>query len=52
MLPELLSDSLLLTLLGNGLLLNIGRAVSRQDHPTELDDLAISKLARATIASV
>ena len=27
------------------------RAVSGQDHPTEPDDLAISKLARATIAS-
>ena len=26
--------------------------VSRQDHPTKLDDLAISKLARATIASI
>ena len=27
------------------------RAVSGQDHPTEPDDLAISKLARATIAN-
>ena len=29
----------------------ISRAVSGQDYPTEPDDLAISKLVRATIAN-